>query len=679
MSHSLAFTYLKQGKMRATSHPKTINRLNYEYSQILHLFLDTPVDLLKEAFYCKNGTEADLEKAIFETAALVGSSAHIRFATEYAEARFIENFKNGNTQAAAYWQAAYIKISSGTYHLTQPPPTNARDFLESGIAAYQAGDLARATEAMSASLSQEEDPLAYTYLSLICAAQGLFEEAAAFIDQAQKLSPHRIDFVAALGEAFLKAGHPEEAVRYLQLAVEKQPDLFAAYPALARSLYLIGQDETALALLKSAATIPSEAQANIQTTLLEILAEQGDISNFADTCLRYSRGISDDLLAARAFARFDSSGEQLVKALSAAQTRLSGLSQPKLPQVITTTPLKIAFMVSDFAREQLQGRLLPLLLHLPPADFTTAVLFNDPCAGENEYAQTCSLVADQNLNIYGENDTTVQSKITALAPNILIDLDSYGPTDRLTILASASVPFKLTWGEAPMPPLIPGCQPLVGELVADNTMLPGVLLPGLGECLTLPELPISRSKAPTIHGTRFGCLTPAIRIGPESWRLFVDILLACPRSTLTLNLKDLGASARTAISLRFSSSGIDVSRLHFIHAYTTVELCNYWNELDIGLAPLVDAGELALPTCLWMGRPFVALATDLPWSHRPLALLKLAGAEAWIASSPSRYIELATQYPPAPNSNLRTPLQAFSDPVDFARGFAASITTMLNV
>lgn len=524
-----------------------------------------------------------------------------------------------------------------------------------------------------------ESPLPPAYLAFICAAQGLAQEAREFMDRAMEIAPDRADLKAALGESFLKAGQPGLAAEYLEEAVHLQPDMLSAYPALARSLHLTQQSDTALALLKGAAQMSSSAQAHIQTTLLEILAEQGNIAEFSQACLRYSNGIADDLLAVRCLSRFDASGERLVEALGAAQARLAsqlpGLGEASALPIKTTQPWKIAFLTSDLAREEQQGRLKALLHHLPPEQFVTTLIINDPQAEVSHFAQTCSLVADHTLVIHDQNDSTALQRLNANAPDILIDLDSYGPTDRLPAFARAAAGTKLLWGEAPMPALLPDCLPLQGEKIADLEMLPGVTLPGLGECCELPDLPITPPVAPHM----LGCLTPAIRIGPEGWRLFAEVLLANPESQLLLNLKDLGDSARQYISRQFEDAGVATTRLRFIHANTLEELCRHWQEVQLGLAPPVDGGDQALTTCLWMGRPFVALAGNLPWSHRPAALLDAVEEASWIADSPAQYVALTRQLPATPDAGLRERMRAAGllDPITFASGFAATMSSML--
>lgn len=550
--------------------------------------------------------------------------------------------------------------------------------LQEAVNAFHNNEIGPAMNALAPLLDAlPENPLPPAYLAFICAAQGLPQEARAFMDRAMEIAPDRADLKAALGEGFLKAGQPERAAEYLQEAVHLQPDLLSAYPALARSLHLMGRSDSAVALLQGAAHMPSPAQAHIQTTLLEILAEQGNIAEFSQACLRYSKGIADDLLAVRCLARFDASGEALVEALGAAQARLAS-ELPALEQTAhplkATAPWKIAFLTSDLAQEAQQGRLKALLDHLPPEQFVTTLIINDPQASLSHFAQACSLVADRTLVIHDLDDHSALERLNAHPADILIDLDAYGPADRLSLFMRAQAGIKLLWGEVPMPPLAPDCLPLQGALIADQAMLPGVLLPGLGEYCELPELPIAPAPTATL-----GCLTPAIRIGPDGWRLFAEVLLANPECQLLLNLKDLGDSAQAYITRQFTQSGVAASRLRFVHAHTREELCHYWQEVELGLAPPVDAGDQALSTCLWMGRPFVALAASLPWSHRPAALLRCAGASAWIADSANRYVELASRPPRAPDPSFREQLRAvdLNNPAAFAQKFAATLADLI--
>jgi len=151
--------------------------------------------------------------------------------------------------------------------------------LRHGIEAFDREDFEIAIECLSTSMRKEPDnPLPYAYLAFICARQGLVAEARDFIAQSTQLAPERADLLAALGEVFLGADKPIVAAEYLREAVHIQPDLFAAYPALAQSLHLAGHSEEAVSILQAAASAPSDAQAQIQDVLRQILDEGGDSS-----------------------------------------------------------------------------------------------------------------------------------------------------------------------------------------------------------------------------------------------------------------------------------------------------------------------------------------------------------------------------------------------------------------
>jgi glycosyltransferase involved in cell wall biosynthesis len=154
--------------------------------------------------------------------------------------------------------------------------------LAKGIQTFKAGNCAAAIEHLSSAMTQEPDnPLPPAYLAFIAVHQGDLPKARNFIALCERIAPERYDITAAFGESLLKAGHPEIAADYLWAAVGARPDLLTAYPALAQSLNLSGRSEEAVSILESVAVVPSDMQANIQSALLQILAEHGNWRRFA--------------------------------------------------------------------------------------------------------------------------------------------------------------------------------------------------------------------------------------------------------------------------------------------------------------------------------------------------------------------------------------------------------------
>ncbi|GHT82318.1 hypothetical protein AGMMS49960_00770 [Betaproteobacteria bacterium] len=574
-----------------------------------------------------------------------------------------------------------------------PPPsasaahTRTEALLSRGIEAFNLDCFEQASAIFSELLYRSpDDPLPAAWLAFTCARQGLDDGARDFIAHALRIAPERADLLAALGEILLGADRPEQAATYLQEAVSAQPDLWAAYPALARSLHLSGRGAEAVALLDGAVRVSSAAQAKIQHTLISILAERGDLAGFTRASLRFANAQNEFLLAARCLARFEPEGEQLLTIVEGVRHQIARLpslppAAPSLPRA--QAPLRIAFLSSDLLNEAVTNKLGSLLRYLPAADFVIGLFINDPRinnkTGGNDACNACLLLADFTVLIADGSDSKVLTSIAQIAPDVLIDLDGPGPEERLAPFALAQVPCKLGWGEATLPPLVTESRGVAGELLGVQDELPCLTLPGLGEVIELPELPLGGRPAHPV----FACLSPAIRVSAEGWQLFAAVLEAVPDSTLLINLKNLGVPATAFISEQFGQAGISPDRLRFVHAESSAALCELWREADLGLAPPVDAGELALPTGLWMGRPYLALRTALPWSRRPAAWLEALGAEQWIAETPADYVALAQQFmanrPATADPTLRARIKELklNDPAAFAQGFADALRRLL--
>ena len=235
--------------------------------------------------YCAH-PDADLEFALAMTAVEFGSWCYLRLfglelllkmmaSPERAEKlRTVHHFDFANlTELSGEMQIFETRVQTFSPHQSAAPQKTVPP-LEQGIEAFNRKDHKAAIECFSVAMEQEpENPLPCAYLAFICAQHGLVQEARDFIAQTEKIAPDRADLIAALGECFLKNKMPAEAAEYLREAIHKQPDLFAAYPALAQSLHLTGQSAEAIALLQAVASIPSDVQANIQETLRQICAE----------------------------------------------------------------------------------------------------------------------------------------------------------------------------------------------------------------------------------------------------------------------------------------------------------------------------------------------------------------------------------------------------------------------
>ncbi|MDR2093156.1 MAG: hypothetical protein LBP58_07580 [Azoarcus sp.] len=619
----------------------------------------------------------------------------------------VEAFKNPENIMAANHPEAMSRAEA--MYATGNAPASPRDeadilagrekLLSQGIEAFRLGCFAEA-DALFSDLQHQtpKDPRPLAWRAFIRARKGNPQEAREFFARAQRLAPERADLMAAMGENFLQTGDAALAVEYLREALAIQPDLWMVYPAMAQSLFQSGQGEEAVALLESASSIDSPARDNIRHTLVCMLAQRGDLDGLTQADRRFSTGMQDDLLAARGLAWSDPTGEQLIAVLEQIQNRLAALTPESFRETGNAAPvarpadapIHIAFLLGDIAREARLGRLDTLLAHLPAQDFILTLLCNDkriyrmPDTSGNTSLNF--LLFDHILPIDHENNSLafLHQSLHRLAPDILIDLEAYGPEDSPALFARAPVPHKLLWGETPLPPLLPACRTLAGTDLGIDGHLPCVPLPGPGDVYNFPELPLDMPDAPDADRPAFACLGAANRLNGDSWRLFAEVLATHDDATLLLNLGPLGHEAKIFIRGHFTRIGIAPERLRFTRARNAEELCRLWRSVDVGLCPPIDSGDPALPAALWMGKPCIVLDSPLPWSRRAAVLLAAAGAAHWIARDTEEYVALARQLAhgprPAPDPALRARMQqrGLNDPASFARGFAAAMRSLVH-
>lgn len=559
-------------------------------------------------------------------------------------------------------------------------PADEQALIRQGIHAYSRNDIDAATARFSEAIANfPANSLPYVYLALISAKSGLREEADNFVRFALSLDPDRHDYVAALGEEYLKNKDHERALDYLQAAVDNRPDLFMAYPALAEAMRLSGRQAEAIRLLTNASLVASDAQEQILDLLLEWHTARGDITTLAEICQRNQDKPTYLAIGIMLQIRTGAPGESVRDATE--QYRhlyLPAPSRAPLPDAnARCSPLTIAFLVSDFRREQFSGRLEALLQHLPPERFITVVVSNDPQAALGDTAQRCSLISDHWLNVSGMNDTEALQSMSDLAVQVLVDLDGLGIKQRLSLLYAANLPLRLSWSDTSLVQA-PGILPLLGIALRETS----VQLDESGDVLCLPEVgetydfpPIDIETGEREKALTFGCLTAAIHFSQDAWKLFAKLLAQTPDSKLRINLADLGPSAEDFIGSFFQAQDVDLQRLEFIHASDVAALCAAWNTVDVGLAPLHGPGDMALPTGLWMDTPYIAMRGDAIWSRRPGALLQATALHELLANSEDAYLAIATDLSRtklARYRGLRQKLHALQSgqPLRFIQAFA---------
>lgn len=583
-------------------------------------------------------------------------------------------------QSSTRWETR-VQLSLGQSSIALPPEpvSSPAAWLTQAIKAYEAHQLEHAVNYLKKSIEGAPDnPIVYAYLAFIAAEQGLGEEAEEFMARTQELAPTRHDLLAALGEAFLKAGAPKKAEDYLSRAIRLQPDLFPAYISLAEAMRQNGNVEAAISLLHAGSLVSSPSKESISSFLFELLTQRGDIASLKSWCQPRQDSASKSLAILLA-SRGPEEPKEILR-------RLDEFQEAHLPPLCLNPPKQeksplttLAFLVSDFRRENSLGRLEALLTYLPSEHYRTVIIDNDRYAKkDNDFGtQRIFLVTDHWVQIEDLNDEDALDLINQLPPlDILIDTDGVGVCHRLPLFYALNAHRKASWGRLPIPNenvYLICAKSNEASFGAYYPNSPKIELPRLGNHTRFPDIPIQPARSG--ENRRLACLTPIHCIDELNWLLFAEVLKTNATTTLTLNLGNLSHEARDYVTQLFFRQGLDNKRLIFINAISEEDICHAWNQADIGLAPIGDSSQLALTACLWMGRPYIAFTSDAPWSAYPGNLLESVGLSRLVATSLEDYLDRAAELTSSsPLTGLRAAM-IFSQPTpcELATTFDAAI------
>ena len=148
------------------------------------------------------------------------------------------------------------------------------------------------------------------------------------------------------------------------------------------------------------------------------------------------------------------------------------------------------------------------------------------------------------------------------------------------------------------------------------------------------ELPASRK-----GHISFGTLTRAVRINYKLIRVWSEILKAVPDSHLIINSSNFKSEAmQQRMAERFMAHGIARDRLEIGSNSPPWDVLR---NIDIGLDCFPHNSGTTLFEHLYMGNPFVTLASRPSVGCLGASILHGAGHAEWIASSEEEYIAKA--------------------------------------
>jgi predicted O-linked N-acetylglucosamine transferase (SPINDLY family) len=456
-------------------------------------------------------------------------------------------------------------------------------------------------------------------------AVGVFREAI-------ELGPLDIDTLMAFGICLSAHGMPSEAVDIFRRALSVDPKNADAFCELGTALYSLRRWADASEAFRSALRIAPDhkvARSNLVTC---------DLMHYL-----YEDGRTPDEIFARHRRWGDEIAAELVPVAAAEPGYLANTRDPG-------RRLRVGFVSADFKDHPVARFLAPLLAHYDRAALEVY------CYAERERVDAYTEVLQKTggtwrIRSRNDSDATLRAQLRGDVIDIVIDLSGQTGGTQLRALAVRSTPLAANWLGYPATTGLSTIDWRITDALADP---PGYERYHAEKLLRLPGGFLCyepRADAPAIgplpveaRGTvTFGSFNNIMKVTPAAVRCWAAILTAVPGSRLVLKSGTFAdPPLRASYLQQFIDAGIEAQRLDLrSHLLDAGEHLGAYNEIDIGLDPLVYNGTTTTCEALWMGVPVVTMIGNRHAARVGYDLLSRVGLGELAANDADSYVAIA--------------------------------------
>ncbi len=452
--------------------------------------------------------------------------------------------------------------------------------------------------------------------------------------------PNNIALYNELASLSRNMGRVNEAVQYLETALEIAPDEPKIAGNLGVYLLQLGQTEKAMALLQKT---------------VEGMPE----NNYAHSNLLLSMHYLPDVDRKDIFEKSRRWGQSNVP-LSLAKTQHNNTLDPH-------RRLRIGYISPDFRRHSVAYFIEPLL------DGHNREAVEVYGYGSIATPDKTTARLREKFDTYHDIKTLTDEEAADLVESdeidILVDLAGHTGFTRLFVLAYKPAPIQATWLGYPDTTGMSQVDYRITDSIADPpgsekfyteqlyNLPDGFLCYGPGEIM--PSVaPLSAIEKGYIT---FGAFNESIKINSVIIKLWSRILKATPDSKLLLKFKAGRDDEFREVCLRqFEKEGISGERITICGWVSLPEHLNLYNQVDISLDTYPYNGTTTTCQSLLMGVPVISLVGEAHMSRVGLSILTRVGLEFFAASTPDEYVSKATALAanPAALAKIRAQVRA---------------------
>ena len=528
---------------------------------------------------------------------------------------------------------------------------------------------------------------AHSNLGIVLQDLGRLDDAVESHCNALAIKPDCAEMHSNLGIVLQNLGRLEDAVARYRRALAIKPDYAEAHNNLGNALRGLGRLTAAEASYRRALAIePDYPKAH--GNLGAILQQQGRLDEAESSCRRalalepdYEDAFGNLLFALNYHP--DKSAEEIFAAYREYDARF-GIPHRNTWRTHANDRnmarrLKIGYVSPDFKHHSMRHFLEPLLAHHDKQKVEVYAYSEE--VREDAVTARYRGYADHWIFTRSLTDDVLAERIRAEGIDILVDLAGHTGFNRLGVFARKPAPILVSWlGYGYTTGLT-----AVDYLLTDDTSAPAGSESLFSEKPWRLETPgyayrpaegmglVSSLPALTQGFVTFGTLSRAVRINHRVVRVWAEILKRVDNALLVVDSTDFQDPVMQAnLVKQFAIYGVGQDRLE-IGCHTPP-----WDVLrrvDIGLDCFPHNSGTTLFETLYMGVPYVTLASRPSVGRLGSSILKGVGHPEWIAQSEADYVDkaaaLASDLPglAALRTGLRSEMEASSsmDEPGFAR------------
>ncbi|WIL20852.1 O-linked N-acetylglucosamine transferase, SPINDLY family protein [Geothrix sp.] len=595
-----------------------------------------------------------------------------------------------------------------------------------GLGLRIVGSKEEAMEAFRCAIAVQPDYFdAYFQLGLLEQELGHLQAA---VDTYQKAIAFRADshmIFYNLGLGLRSLGRPEAAIEQYEKALRLRPDLPDVLNNMAMAYRDMGQVEAAIGCCRRALEIdPIHYHANLHLNLIymdqkrlveseqlcrKVLEAKPDFAEMRQNLARALAYMSDfgDVVSESDRAFLDKPDqvviwEQRLYCYSyhpdlSAETIFQEFVRwgDRFPDPTTdfsahdrnpNRRLRIGYVSPDFRAHSSRFYFWPLFCHHDKAAFELFAYSNV----EKEVAWTRLFRGqfEHWRDIRGVDDEAVVNLVREDGIDILVDLCGHMQDERLGVFARKPAPIQATWlGSAWTTGLKTIDYALFDPFVAPEGTLTREAIHRLPHSFMVFQPPLETADIvppPCLKNGHitFGYTGRSERLNHRTFRVWGEILKRLPDARLIL---DYASFADPMTQGRFRDllvkHGVDTDR---VTMRRSPKVFPGLNDIDILLDSFPHGGGTMLMDALWMGVPFVTLASRPPVGRLGLGMLMNLGLPEWVAATEAEYIDKACHFAGEALTlkDLRLGMRErmrnspLMDGPGFARAFEAAYRTM---